>query len=73
MDISTVIDIARFNWRSLKRTTAYVSRQFSNFHRLKAEWNREFLSTLEFIQAERKWIISFQFRFFCRRIRVSPR
>jgi hypothetical protein len=64
MDISTVIDIARFNWSSLKRTTAYVSRQFSNFQRPKAEWNREFLSTLELIQAERKWIVSFQFRFF---------
>jgi hypothetical protein len=64
LDISTVIDIARFNWSSLKRTTAYVSRQFSNFQRPKAEWNREFLSTLELIQAERKWIVSFQFRFF---------
>jgi hypothetical protein len=66
MDILTVIDIALFNWSTLRRTIAYVFRQFNNFRRPKTEWNQDFLSTTEFLQAELQWIVSFQLRFFAK-------
>ncbi|XP_057379622.1 uncharacterized protein LOC130701716 [Daphnia carinata] len=63
IDIAKVMDISRFNWTSLKRTTAVLFRQLYNFRQKKEKWIQGFLSTNELHQAEIKWIHSFQFRF----------
>ena len=62
-DISKVIDIRRFNWTSLIRTTACFLRQLHNFQHKKRQWIQGFLTSKELKRAEILWIASSQYHF----------
>jgi hypothetical protein len=62
-DISKVIDIRRFNWTSLIRTTACFLRQLHNFQHKKKQWIQGFLTSKELKRAEILLIASFQYHF----------
>jgi hypothetical protein len=61
--ISKVIDIRRFNWTSLIRTTACLFRRLHNFQHKKEQWIQGFLTSKELKRAEILWIASFQYHF----------
>lgn len=63
IDVSTVMEIDRFKWSSLRRATALLFRQLRNFRLKKEDWIRSLFTTKEFLHAELQWILSFQFHF----------